>query len=102
MFRRFALLWLCLLAFAAPAAAQQEDVQTSWRLLDYLAVDYPGAVRDGRVLSASEYKEMTEFAGSVRERIGAPPAKPAKPGLVAGAEALKAAIAAKAAPAEVE
>jgi high-affinity iron transporter len=101
MFRRLALFWLCLLAFATPAAAQQGDVQTSWRLLDYLAVDYPGAVRGGRVVSASEYKEMGEFAGSVRERIGALPDKPAKAKLVAGAEALKAAIGRKAAPDEV-
>jgi high-affinity iron transporter len=101
MFRRLALLWLCLLAFATPAAAQQGDVQTSWRLLDYLAVDYPGAVRDGRVVSASEYKEMSEFAGSVRERIGALPDKPAKSKLVSGAEALKAAIGRKATPDEV-
>src|SRR3954452_7958424 len=102
MLRRLAFLWLCLLAFGAtPAAAQQGDVQTSWRLLDYLAVDYPGAVRDGRVVSASEYKEMSEFAGSVRERLGALPQKPAKGRLVAGADALKAAIARKAAPEEV-
>jgi high-affinity iron transporter len=105
MLRRCApLLLFLLLALggAVPAAAQQQDVQTSWRLLDYLAVDYPGAVRDGRVLSAGEYKEMTEFAASVRDRIAGLPAKPAKPQLVAGADALKAAIAAKAAPAEVE
>ncbi|MEA3062373.1 MAG: high-affinity iron transporter [Sphingomonadales bacterium] len=101
MFRHLALLWLCLLAFATPAAAQQGDVQTSWRLLDYLAVDYPGAVRDGRVVSASEYKEMSEFAGSVGERIGALPQKPEKARLVSGADALKAAIARKAAPEEV-
>jgi high-affinity iron transporter len=101
MFLRLALLWLCLLAFATPAAAQQADVQTSWRLLDYLAVDYPGAVRDGRVVSASEYKEMSEFAGSVRERLGALPQKAEKAGLVAGADALQAAIARKAPPDEV-
>jgi len=101
MFRRVALFWLCLLAFATPAAAQQGDVQTSWRLLDYLAVDYPGAVRDGRVVSASEYKEMSEFAGSVRDRLAALPEKPGKASLVAGADALKGAIARKAAPAEV-
>src|ERR1700750_2707693 len=101
MFRRFAFLWLCLFAFATPAAAQPGDVQTSWRLLDYLAVDYPGAVREGRVVSASEYKEMSEFAASVRERIGALPDKPEKARLVAGADALRAAIGNKAAPAEV-
>ena len=105
MLRRFApLLVFLLLALggAMPAAAQQQDVQTSWRLLDYLAVDYPGAVQGGRVVSASEYKEMTEFAGSVRERIAGLPQKPGKPQLVAGVDALKAAIAGKAAPAEVE
>jgi high-affinity iron transporter len=105
MLRRCATLLLFLLLAlggALPAAAQQQDVQTSWRLLDYLAVDYPGAVQGGRVVSASEYKEMTEFAGSVRDRIAGLPARPAKPQLVAGADALKAAIAAKAAPAEVE
>ncbi|MEA3035418.1 MAG: high-affinity iron transporter [Sphingomonadales bacterium] len=103
MFRWPAILLLCLLAFlgATPAAAQQADVQTSWRLLDYLAVDYPGAVRDGRVVSASEYKEMSEFAASVRERVGALPQKPDKARLVAGADALKAAIGRKAAPDEV-
>ncbi|MEA3032447.1 MAG: high-affinity iron transporter [Sphingomonadales bacterium] len=101
MFRRLALLWLCLLAFATPAAAQQGDVQTSWRLLDYLAVDYPGAVRDGRVISASEYKEMGEFAASVGERIGGLPQKPEKARLAAGADALKAAIARKAEPDDV-
>jgi high-affinity iron transporter len=105
MLRRCApFLLLLLLAFggAAPAAAQQADVQTSWRLLDYLAVDYSGAVRDGRVVSASEYKEMTEFAASVRDRIAALPSKGEKPALVAGADALKAAIARKAAPGDVE
>src|SRR3954452_9587792 len=101
MFRRLALFWLCLLAFATPAAAQQGDVQTSWRLLDYLAVDYPGAVRGGRVVSASEYKEMSEFAASVGDRIGGLPQKPEKARLVAGADALRAAIARKAAPEDV-
>lgn len=98
------LLLFLLLAFggAAPAAAQQEDVQTSWRLLDYLAVDYGGAVQGGRIVSASEFKEMTEFAASVRERIAALPPRPAKPALVAGADSLGQAIARKAPPAEIE
>src|SRR4051812_32108233 len=103
MVRRLAPLLICLLALlgAAPAAAQQADVQTSWRLLDYVAVDYPGAVQGGRIVSASEYKEMAEFVGSVREGIGALPEKPAKARLVAGADGLKAAVAGKAAPAEI-
>jgi high-affinity iron transporter len=104
MFRHLAPLLLCLFALvaaAAPASAQQADVQTSWRLLDYIAVDYPGAVHGGRIVSAGEYKEMGEFAGSVRERIAALPAKPEKARLVAGADALAGAVERRAPPAEV-
>lgn len=104
MLRRVTLFFLCLagLAAAGPAAAQQADVQTSWRLLDYVAVDYPGAVKDGRVVSTAEYQEMSEFAGSIRERLAALPQKPEKAALVSGADALKAAVARKAPPPEVE
>jgi high-affinity iron transporter len=103
MIRRLTPLLLCLLALlgAAPAAAQQAEVQTTWRLLDYVAVDYPGAVQAGRVVSEAEYKEMLEFAGSVRERIGALPANPAKARLTAEADQLQSAVRRKSAPAEV-
>jgi high-affinity iron transporter len=77
-------------------------VQTAWRLLDYLAVDYPGAVSGGRIVSQSEYGEMREFAGSVSQRISALPAHPQRAALLAEARALEAAIAVKAPPAEVE
>ena len=70
-----ALLVLTALAGTSPAAAASaaEEVQTSWRLLDYIAVDYPGAVRDGRIVSAAEYQEMTEFSASVAERLSSLP-----------------------------
>jgi high-affinity iron transporter len=104
MFARFAPLLLCLIAClgAAPAAAQNAEVQTTWRLLDYVAVDYREAVRDGRVVNEGEYKEMAEFTASVRERLAALPEKPVKAQLVAGASALQAAVARKAAPPEIE
>jgi len=57
-FRRFVaalLLIVAALAFARPAFAASDDVQVSWRLLDYLGVDYAGAVKNGAVISASEY-----------------------------------------------
>ncbi|HEY0011931.1 MAG TPA: FTR1 family protein [Allosphingosinicella sp.] len=84
--------------FAQPARAQQAEVQTTWRLLDYVAVDYPEAVRGGAVVNQAEYAEMTEFSASVRERIGGLPDHRAKPGLVAQADALRRAIGAKAPP----
>lgn len=105
--RRFAAL-LALAIFAssylapAPAAAQPNaSAETAWRLLDYVAVDYGGAVRDGRVVSAPEYAEMQEFAGSVRTRLAALPPTPVQPQLVGDAAALQAAIGRKAASAEV-
>jgi high-affinity iron transporter len=85
-----------------PAMAQQSDVQTSWRLLDYLAVDYAGAVSpDGRVISPAEYAEMQEFSATAAEQLKALPAEPEKARLNADAARLQAAIARKAPPAEV-
>src|SRR3546814_9178219 len=36
---------LCMLGTSAVGYAKTADVQTAWRLLDYMAVDYGGAVR---------------------------------------------------------
>lgn len=58
-------------AIASPAFAETSSVQTAWRLLDYIAVDYPGAVADGKVTSPSEYAEMNEFAAASKKRIAA-------------------------------
>ncbi|MEA1673747.1 FTR1 family protein [Nitrospirillum sp. BR 11163] len=90
------------LAIALPArAVEAAPAQTIWRLLDYVAVDYAGAVANGRVTSESEYAEQAEFAASARERMAELPPTPVLPQLQAQADALKAAIAAKASPVEV-
>ena len=90
------------LAFPAPARADDTAVQTTWRLLDYVAVDYPGAVQDGRIVSQLEFDEMREFSASIVERVAALPERPQRPALVRGAAQLQQAIARKAAPADVE
>jgi len=93
--------FVALLILATPLLARAQEAssaQTAWRLLDYLSVDYAGAVKDGKVISSSEYAEMNEFAGQVRERIAGLPATKAQPVLVSKAESLQAAIAAKQAP----
>ncbi|HEV2815796.1 MAG TPA: FTR1 family protein [Allosphingosinicella sp.] len=102
--KRLFLLFVLLAAVPLPAAAHAADapVQTAWRLLDYVAVDYPGAVAGGRIVSQAEYDEMREFSASVSRRLAALPARPQRAALVAEARALEAAIARKAAPAEVE
>jgi len=58
---------------AAAAAPTDEAAQRAIHLLDYVAVDYAGAVRDGAIASESEYAEQLEFAGQLRvqlERLG--------------------------------
>ena len=56
-------------AHADPLATQDKAKQT-WQLLDYLAVDYGGAVRDGKVQSASEYEEMKGPSGMHIDKDG--------------------------------
>ena len=88
--------------FAAPAAAATaDDVQTSWRMLDYIAVDYPGAVAGGKVVSAAEFQEMNEFSASVAKKLAALPPKAERAELIAQSAALQKAIAAKAPPSTV-
>ena len=68
-----------LLVAALPAKAQVDvqvdagEVQTAWRLLDYIAVDYEGAVSNGIVTNSAEYAEqeapfVTERTEKVRVR----------------------------------
>src|SRR3546814_1123982 len=90
--------FLCLVGVSTIAHAETADVQTAWRLLDYMAVDYGGAVSGGRVKSASEYAEMTEFAASVSDRLMALPPTPARGQLITGATQLRGVIAAQGEP----
>ena len=85
---------LCFPAFAADPSAVSP--RQTWQLLDYLAVDYAGAVQGGRVTSASEYAEMQEFAATVRTQLSGLPATAQSPVLHEQAERLVAAVAAKA------
>lgn len=86
---------LMLLLIPAAATADPSDVQTAWRLLDYMAVDYGGAVANGAVTSASEYAEMTEFAAGVSTRLRALPATPERQSLIQRASQLQGVIARK-------
>ncbi|MGB7371067.1 FTR1 family protein [Erythrobacter sp.] len=94
---RFIALLLILIALPSAAIANG-NVQTTWRLLDYIAVDYAGAIEDGRIINEVEYAEMTDFSATVAERMAVLPPNPQRAVLVAGAEALSNAIAAKSAP----
>lgn len=93
--------WLLLLANATVVVAAHADtapVLTIWRLLDYMAIDYREAVRDGAVISANEYAEMVEFVGTMKDRLDALPPSSAKADLQKQAADLQAAIGRKAEP----
>ena len=99
-FLRFSLALAALLVLSLPSWANP-DVQTAWRLLDYIAVDYREAVKDGVVVNPEEYTEMVEFAKSAKERIDGLTEHAEKAALAQEAVALQKAIEAKQAPEEI-
>ena len=94
-------LLLLAVSWAAVASASEADVRRVWQILDYLAVDYGGAVQDGKVIAPSEYDEMQEFAQTARNKISSLEEKPERQTLLKESEALQAAIATKSDPATV-
>ena len=98
------ILFFLALAAVFPSAARasnDEDVRTAWRLLDYIAVDYRGAVDRGTVKSPTEYAEMVEFSHGVETRISALPASASRGALIGEARAFGTMIAAKGEPSQV-
>lgn len=87
---------LLALVLCGAARAETSDVETTWRLLDYIAVDYAGAVSHGAVSSPSEYAEQNEFAATVAAKLAALPPKPERQTLLTEAGRLQRAIADKA------
>ena len=93
-------LFALLIVFASVVQAN-ESAQTIVHMLDYVSVDYPEFVKDGKVLDEAEYKEQQEFAGQVIELLGKLDGGPQREQILTRANALKGAIDAKAAGAEV-
>jgi high-affinity iron transporter len=90
----------CLFAFAVATAALA-DTGALLQLVDYIGVDYGGAVENGAVVNEFEYAEMVEFARLAGHGVAALPESPQKAGLAADARELAALIARKGPPAEV-
>lgn len=76
----------------APSASMEDTTRQLWQLLEYIAVDYHGAVADGEVRNTSEFSEMKEFAKSVHERLQSLPPAPDKSHLQALGAQLELAI----------
>ena len=80
------LLFACGLALAAPSG--DAEVRQAWQLLDYIAVDYAGAVAGGKVINEGEYAEMREFSATARDQIAALPENPQRATLLGQADGL--------------
>jgi len=81
---------------AAIAATPAQGAQTIVHMLDYVSVDYPEFVRDGKVTNQSEYDEQKEFVTQSVALLEQLPPRPDTPGLLDKARALLARVDAKA------
>lgn len=72
----------CWLGLAGSPAWAEESANESvaaqsrllWQLLDYVAVDYSGAVENGAIADEGEYAEMLDFTATAQQQITALPA----------------------------
>jgi len=96
--------WLCFFGAAVaqtPSSGAEEGPRQLWQLLDYVAVDYGGAVEKGAVVSESEYAEMRDFTANAVTQARALTAHPSKDAVIAAAAKLQEAVTGKADGAEV-
>jgi high-affinity iron transporter len=89
-------LFAALMTLSLCTHAADNTTQTIVHMLDYMSVDYPNFVKDGKVLNETEYQEHQEFSTQVAALLAKLPGIPEQPALLAQAEQLKARIAAKA------
>jgi high-affinity iron transporter len=82
--RALGVLIVALAVLAGPAAAGDatEPAQLILHMLGYVAVDYPEAVKDGRIVSADEYQEQIDFVTQALERLEDLPPRPERAGLI--------------------
>ena len=91
----------CLGEVRAQELAPTADARQLWQLIDYLAVDYGGAVQNGRIVSDGEYAEMLDFTANAIKQAQTLPETAGKPALIDRIQALRAAVVARADPVDV-
>jgi high-affinity iron transporter len=97
---RSMLLLVLFIAFASTGFAQQKTIEDKakqiWQMLDYIAVDYAGAVEKGVIISRDEYAEMVEFSQNVEKQIKELPETNGKSALLNASLALRKSVDSKA------
>lgn len=94
--RLWIIAWSAFLLLPGMAAAVTGETEASvrqmWQLMDYVAVDYGGAVVAGAVKSASEYAEMREFTANAQQKAALLPQTSGKAALVDSVAQLQQAV----------
>lgn len=85
----------------AQTKAPEQEIRQLWQLLDYVAVDYVGAVQNGVVVSTVEYEEMQEFSARAHAQVLVLPAHPSHAQLLRVVAELKTAVERKNSPTAV-
>lgn len=86
----------------AQETGQADGAKQLWQLIDYVAVDYGGAVEHGKVVSEAEYAEMLDFTENAGAQITALPAHASKDAVTKAIAELRTAVVAKADAEEVK
>lgn len=87
-----AILAYCLVGVTEAQSNSNADWQTNAQAiigaLDYVAIDYPEAVKAGAVVNALEYDEQREFLATVNQLLMSLPSRPEQQALLSQAQAL--------------
>lgn len=94
-------IWFLFTGSAFAQTATSGDVKQLWQLLDYVAVDYSGAVAEGAIISEAEYAEMLDFTENAGTLLQSLPEHASKPTIAEKIAELRAAVLRKEASIEV-
>jgi len=78
LFRAMNRLSIFLLLALFSVAASATNIQQLIQLVDYVGVDYGGAVENGEIINSFEYDEMQDFSGAIVEQVAILPASEAR------------------------
>lgn len=88
-------------ALAASPSEQEAVSRSILHMLDYVSVDYPAVVEEGKVADEFEYREQVEFSAQVAAQVARLPGSPEKERLTALAARLGEAVEKLAPPEEI-
>ena len=81
-------IYISLFIFLISFASAQANTQQLLQLIDYVGVDYSGAVNNGQVVNAGEYAEMQDFTSGIQQQFQQLPEGEVKASLLKDVEQL--------------